>query len=43
VRMTVCFMEQELGNCCRMHPDAEQKADLEAMLKDLESLLARMA
>ena len=40
VRMTVCFMEQELQ--ARMHPDAEQKADLDVMLKDLETLLARM-
>lgn len=40
LRMTVCFMEQELR--ARMHPDAEQKADLDVMLKDLETLLARM-
>ncbi len=40
LRMTVCFMEQELQ--ARMHPDVEQKADLDLMLKDLETLLARM-
>jgi DNA-binding FrmR family transcriptional regulator len=40
LRMTVCFMEQELQN--RMHPNAEQQADLDGMLKDMETLLARM-
>jgi DNA-binding FrmR family transcriptional regulator len=40
LRMTVCFMEQELE--ARMHPDAAQQADLDAMLKDMETLLARM-
>ena len=40
LRMTVCFMEQELQ--VRMHPDATQKADLDHMLKDMETLLARM-
>jgi DNA-binding FrmR family transcriptional regulator len=40
LRMMVCFMEQELQ--ARMQPDAEQKADLDALLKDLETLLARM-
>lgn len=40
LRMTVCFMEQELEN--RLSPDEEQKADLSAMMKDLETLLARM-
>ena len=40
VRMTVCFMEQELE--ARMHPDAEQKVGLDEMLKDMETLLARM-
>ena len=40
LRMTVCFMEQELQ--ARMQPDAVQKADLDLMLKDLETLLARM-
>ncbi len=40
LRMTMCFMEQELTNC--VHPDEPQKAGLEAMLKDMESLLSRM-
>ena len=40
LRMTVCFMEQELS--ARMNPDAEQKVDLDNMLKDMETLLARM-
>jgi CsoR family transcriptional regulator, copper-sensing transcriptional repressor len=41
LRMTVCFMEQELA--VRMQPDAAQKADLDNMLKDMETLLARMS
>jgi DNA-binding FrmR family transcriptional regulator len=40
LRMTVCFMEQELQT--RIQPDAAQKADLDLMLKDMETLLARM-
>jgi DNA-binding FrmR family transcriptional regulator len=40
LRMTVCFMEQELQS--RMQPDASQKEGLDSMLKDMESLLARM-
>jgi DNA-binding FrmR family transcriptional regulator len=40
LRMTVCFMEQELQ--ARMQPDAEQKVGMDAMLKDMETLLARM-
>ncbi len=40
LRMTVCFMEQEL--CARIQPDETQKADLDGMLKDMESLLARL-
>ena len=40
LRMTVCFMEQELQ--ARINPDATQKADLDLMLKDMETLLARM-
>lgn len=40
LRMTMCFMEQELEQS--MHPDAKQKTDLELMLKDMETLLARM-
>ena len=40
VRMTMCFMEQELETC--LQPDASQKAGLDLMLKDMETLLARM-
>ncbi len=40
LRMTVCFMEQELN--ARMNPDAEKKVDLDNILKDMETLLARM-
>jgi hypothetical protein len=38
--MTVCFMELELES--RLSPGEEQKADLSAMMKDMETLLARM-
>lgn len=40
LRMTVCFMTQELE--ARLSPGAEQKADLSAMMKDMETLLARL-
>ena len=40
LRMTVCFMEQELN--ARVQPDESQKASLEAMVKDMETMLARM-
>ena len=40
LRMTMCFMEQELQAC--MQPDETQKAGLDLMLKDMEALLARM-
>ena len=40
LRMTLCFLEQELQT--RMAPEAGPLADLEPMLKDMESLLARM-
>jgi DNA-binding FrmR family transcriptional regulator len=40
LRMTVCFMAQEIET--RLTPDEEQKADLSAMMKDVETLLARM-
>jgi len=40
LRMTMCFMEQELGQC--FHPDEDQKAGVELMLKDMQALLARM-
>ncbi len=40
LRLTMCFMEQELTNC--IQPDESQKADVQTMLKDMEALLARM-
>lgn len=40
LRMTVCFMEQELENC--LNPDEAQRAKLDGMLKDMETMLARM-
>jgi DNA-binding FrmR family transcriptional regulator len=40
LRMTVCFLHQELET--RIQPDPVQKVDLDLMLKDMESLLARM-
>ena len=40
LRMTMCFMEQELEAC--IQPDETQKTGLEGMLKDMETLLARM-
>jgi DNA-binding FrmR family transcriptional regulator len=40
LRMTMCFMEQELDAC--LHPDESQRAGLDLMLKDMEALLARM-
>jgi DNA-binding FrmR family transcriptional regulator len=40
LRMTVCFLEQELNN--RIQPDAAQKSDLDLMIKDMETLLARI-
>jgi DNA-binding FrmR family transcriptional regulator len=40
LRMTMCFMEQELESC--MQPDESQKTGMDLMLKDMEALLARM-
>ena len=40
LRMTMCFMEQEIETCVK--PDESQKAGLDLMLKDMEALLARM-
>ena len=40
LRMTMCFMAQELDTC--IQPDEPQKAGLEIMLKDMETLLTRM-
>jgi DNA-binding FrmR family transcriptional regulator len=40
LRMTTCFLAQELES--RLAPGEQQKADLAEMLKDMETLLARM-
>jgi len=40
LRMTMCFMEQEMANC--LHPDESQKEGMDTMLKEMESLLSRM-
>ena len=40
LRMTMCFMEQELEAC--LQPDAAQKEGLDLMMKDMEALLGRM-
>ncbi|HEY5581810.1 MAG TPA: metal-sensing transcriptional repressor [Rhodoferax sp.] len=40
LRMTMCFMEQELASC--LQPDESQKVNMDAMLKDMETLLSRM-
>ena len=40
LRMTMCFMEQELQN--RIQPDSAQKESLDQILKDMQSLLTRM-
>ncbi|MBK7004075.1 MAG: metal-sensing transcriptional repressor [Burkholderiales bacterium] len=40
LRMTLCFMEQELNTC--LQPDEAQKTGLDTMLKDMETMLARM-
>ena len=41
LRMTVCFLEQELN--ARIQPDAAQKSDLDQMVRDMETLLARIS
>jgi DNA-binding FrmR family transcriptional regulator len=40
LRMTVCFLTQELQ--ARINPDEQQKSDLGEMMKDVETMLARM-
>lgn len=40
LRMTMCFLEQELYQC--MTPEQRQSEEVETMLKDMEGLLARM-
>lgn len=40
LRMTLCFLQQELGQ--RMPPEQLQGESMDGMFKDLETLLARM-
>ena len=40
LRITMCFMQQELSNC--LGADESRKAGMDVMLKDVEGLLARM-
>jgi DNA-binding FrmR family transcriptional regulator len=40
LHMTVCFLNQELES--RMQPDEAQKAELAVMLKDMQTMLARL-
>jgi len=40
LRMTMCFIEQELSQC--LQPDESQKTGIDNMLKEMEGLLARM-
>jgi DNA-binding FrmR family transcriptional regulator len=40
MRMTLCFVEQEMDH--HLQPDESQKANLNLMLKDMETLLTRM-
>ena len=40
LRMTMCFLQQELDTCLR--PDTAQKGDMATMFKEMETLLSRM-
>lgn len=40
LRMTLCFLQQELGE--RLPPEQLQGESMDGMFKDLETLLARM-
>ena len=40
VRMTVCFMQQELQQ--QLAPDAERSLALDAVLRDVQTLLAKV-
>ncbi|MEK8051750.1 metal-sensing transcriptional repressor [Ideonella sp. DXS22W] len=40
VRMTVCFMQQELQT--RLAPDAKREAELTAVLDDVQTLLGKV-
>ena len=40
VRMTVCYMQQELQ--ARIHPDAQAEGELSAVLDDVQTLLGKV-
>ena len=40
VRMTVCFMQQELS--ARLAPDAKRESELAAVLEDVQTLLGKV-
>lgn len=40
LRMTMCFLEQELSS--RMQPDQAEKGDMDSMFKNLETMLSRL-
>jgi DNA-binding FrmR family transcriptional regulator len=40
LRMTMCFMQQELSSC--LQPDEAQRVGMDTMLKEMETLLSRM-
>ena len=40
VRMTVCFMQQELQN--RLAPNAKNQGELTAVLEDVQTLLGKV-
>ena len=40
LRMTMCFLEQELSS--RMDPEQTEKNDMDSVYKNLETMLARM-
>lgn len=40
VRMTVCFMQQELH--AKLAPDAKRRHELDAVLEDVQSLLGKV-
>jgi DNA-binding FrmR family transcriptional regulator len=40
LRMTMCFMQQELRSC--LQPDEAQRIGMDTMFKEMETLLSRM-
>lgn len=41
LRMTLCYVEQELQE--RLQPDGKKKDEMQLVMKDMETLLARMS